>query len=197
MKPLRNNRRSGVRELVSSPFLFCCIVGMVILLGQSVGLAYTSGISDEPTLHNGQRMLLDSWTYHFHAPQRGDMVTFEAPPAALQLYHLPDKTRFVKRIIGLPGDSITINNTQVIVNGVTLHEPYVVLQGNPDHTYEYVTVPKNEYWVMGDDRLWSGDSREWGFVPRQNIEARVVAVLWPIAPNSGYLPNWSGVYQGV
>lgn len=190
MKSLSN--KGQAKGVLATCISIGIVVFLALLLRQCVQILRIVGFSDEPTLHNGQIVLEDTWTYRLHAPQRGDMISFVAPP--------DPKSWYEKRIIGLPGDTMTINDTQVIVNGVTLNEPYVspALQANPNkNKYESFTVPPNDYFVMGDDRRYSYDSRAWGFVPRQNIVGRTIAVLWPIAQNSGYLPDETYVYQGV
>src|SRR5207249_4038667 len=122
-----------------------------------------------PSVHNGQYMVVDTWTYRFsHPPRRGDVIVTVAPFNA--------KLLLLKRIVGIPFDTISISNTRVAVNGVTLDEKYVspALQGNPnDNKYEQVTLQKDEFWVLGDNRAYSGDSREFGVVPRKDIIGRV------------------------
>src|SRR6266699_1685191 len=109
---------------------------------------------------------------------------------------------YVEGIIGVPGDVITINDTTVIVDGVTLQETYVDprRQGNP---YQYkqiynLVVPANDYFVLGDNRAISSDSRNWGFVPRVNIIGRAAIVYWPFGEdNDGLVPNVSSVFDKV
>jgi signal peptidase I len=120
------------------------------------------------------------------------VIVFVAPPQPTLNY--------VKRIIAEPGDVITIQGTTVIVNGVKLNEPYVHAgyDGNPYAPIVNKTIPKNDYFVMGDDRKNSSDSRDWGFVPRQNIIGRAALVYWPLtAGNSGLLPDYSSVFAAV
>ena len=109
---------------------------------------------------------------------------------------------YVKRIIALPGDILTIRNTTVIVDGDTLNETYIApsRQGNP-FAYKQINniiVPPNDYFVLGDNRAQSSDSRDWGFVPRNNIVGRAVLVYWPFGEsNDGLVPNVSRVFANV
>ena len=152
------------------------------------------GTSMEPGLHNTELILVDKWTYLFHPPQRGDVVVFKAPPDPAEDY--------VKRVIGLPGDIVTIKGTTVVVDGVTLRETYVAPQdqGVPPgaRTITNLAVPPSDYFVLGDNRAVSADSRIWGLLPRQNIIGRADLVYWPLnRDNSGFLPDVSSVFAKV
>jgi signal peptidase I len=180
-----------VREVIETIVL---TVLMFLVIRFAVQNFNVEGTSMEPRLHNGELILVDKWTYLFHPPQRGDVIVFVAPPQPSQ--------DFVKRIIGVPGDRITIHNTIVIVNGVTLNETYVdpANQGNiwAYKNVENMPVPPNSYFVLGDDRIRSDDSRDWGFVPRQNIIGRAALIYWPLGQdNNGFLPNYSSVFANV
>ncbi len=180
-----------VREVIETAVL---TLVMFLIIRFAVQNYFVDGTSMEPNLHNQERILVDKWTYQFHSPARGDIIVFIAPPDPSQDY--------VKRIIGIPGDVITINETTVIVDGVTLQERYVDprRQGNP---YDYKTihdmvVPPGNYFVLGDNRDGSSDSRDWGFVPRQNIIGRASLVYWPFGQdNDGLIPNVSYVFANV
>ncbi len=179
-----------VREVIETIVL---TVLMFLVIRFAVQNFNVEGTSMEPRLHNGELILVDKWTYLFHPPQRGDVIVFVAPPEPTLDY--------VKRIIAVPGDRITINNTQVIVDGVTLKETYVapINQGNTSGAViQNELVPPGKYFVMGDDRIRSSDSRFWGFVPRANIIGRAALVYWPLQQdNYGFLPNYSSVFANV
>ncbi len=180
-----------VREVIETIVLTLLMFMVIRLAVQNFNI---DGMSMEPSLHNGELILVDKWSYLFHAPQRGDVVVFVAPRTPSQDY--------IKRIIGLPGDVITIQGTAVFVDGVKLNETYVdpARQGNPYafKTISNLVVPPNEYWVMGDNRAGSCDSRAFGFVPRQNIIGRAALVYWPLGQgNDGLLPNYSSVFAAV
>jgi signal peptidase I len=179
-----------VREVIETIVL---TVLMFLVIRFAVQNFNVEGTSMEPSLHNGELILVDKWTYLFHPPQRGDVIVFVAPPdPALD---------FVKRIIGVPGDRISVSGTTIIVDGVTLNESYVaaINQGNPyDANIQNKIVPPNMYFVLGDDRVRSDDSRRWGFVPRMNIIGRAALVYWPLQQdNNGFLPNVASVFANV
>ena len=193
-KPVKiaaNKSYHFVREVIETVVL---TVLMFFVISSAVQNYYVDGVSMEPNLHNTERILVDKWSYLFHPPERGDIIVFAAPPDPSQDY--------VKRIIALPGDIISIHNTTVIVDSVMLKETYIDprRQGNPYlfKQLNNIIVPPNEYFVLGDNRAQSSDSRDWGFVPRNNIVGRAVLVYWPFGEtNDGLVPNVSNVFANV
>lgn len=180
-----------VREVIETIVLTLL---MFLVIRFAVQNFYVDGTSMEPGLHNKELVLVDKWSYIFRPPSRGDVIVFVAPPQPSQDY--------IKRIIGIPGDVITIDDTVVTVDGVTLKEFYVdpKRQGNPTlgKQIKNVIIPPDHYFVLGDNRAGSSDSREWGFVPRQNIIGRAALVYWPLREdNDGFLPNVSSVFANV
>jgi signal peptidase I len=143
--------------------------------------------SMEPTLHCARpesgcqagysdRVLANRFIYHFRDPERGDIVVFETPPEALQ--RCGAGGTFVKRIIGLPGDRLAQQGGVLRVNGEPLRESY--LNGTaPGPDFRRVALGEDEYFMMGDNRAQSCDSREWGSVPRENLIGPVFGVYWP------------------
>jgi signal peptidase I len=180
-----------VREVIETIILTLL---MFLVIRFAVQNFNVEGPSMEPTLHNGELILVDKWSYLFRAPQRGDVIVFVAPPH-------PDQD-YVKRIIGIPGDHIVVDNTKVYVDGVLLNETYVspADQGNP-FAYKGIysqVIPPGMYFVLGDDRIRSSDSRDWGLVPRANIIGRAALVYWPLnQDNDGFLANVSSVFANV
>lgn len=177
------------REIIETIVLTVLMFLVIRLAVQNFNI---DGMSMEPGLHNQELILVDKWSYLFHSPARGDVVVFVAPPNPTQDY--------IKRIIGLPGDVITIQNTTVMVNGKPLKEPYIDprRQGNPYPPIVNRVIPPNAYFVLGDNRGGSSDSRDWGCVPESNIIGRAVAVYWPLGEdNNGLLPGASSAFQGV
>ncbi len=180
-----------VREVIETIVL---TVLMFLVIRFAVQNFNIEGHSMEPGLHDQELILVDKWTYLFHPPSRGDVIVFVAPPQPSQDY--------IKRVIGVPGDVITINNTTVIVDGVTLKETYVAPRNQgttfEDKAIHNLVVPPNDYFVLGDNRANSSDSRVWGFVPKQNIVGRAALVYWPLhQDNDGFLPNVSAVFASV
>ncbi len=146
--------------------------------------------SMEPTLHCARpdqgcearfsdRVLACRFCFHFWRPKRGDIIVFKTPPLA--------ETRcgaggtFVKRLIGLPGDRWEERNGYVYINGKRLNEPYVEQKRRLEDgkTLTEQTIPKDHFFMMGDNRGSSCDSREWGTVPRANLIGKVFATYWP------------------
>ncbi len=148
--------------------------------------------SMEPTLHCARpahgcesrfsdRVLANRFIYRFKEPERGDIVVFETPPAA--------RTRcgaggtFVKRLVGLPGERLELRSenglSYVYVNGRKLPEPYLGPNRRDARGPETFRVPQGQYFMMGDNRSQSCDSREWGTVPRENLIGKVFATYWP------------------
>ncbi len=136
-----------------------------------------SGTSMYPTLSDGNYLLIDELTYRIRPPERGEIIVFHDP----QDY----STYFVKRIIGLPGDRVIINNGSVTIddaqhpNGLLLKEPYLSAGTVTSGHYD-VMVPQGEYYVLGDNRPLSYDSRSWGFMPASDIVGLVRFRLWPL-----------------
>jgi len=180
-----------VREIIETIVLTLL---MFLIIRFAIQNFNVEGSSMEPNLHDKELILVDKWTYMFRAPERGDVIVFIAPPH-------PDMD-YVKRVVGLPGDVVTVRDTTIIVDGVMLSEPYVrpANQGNP-FAYKNITnqvVPPNSYFVLGDNRNVSSDSRDWGFVPRQNIVGRAAFVYWPLGQdNNGFLKNYAFVFDPV
>ncbi len=143
------------------------------------------GTSMEPSIHTNENGIVQPYASD-EAVQRGDIVDFHFP--------LQTNRDFCKRIIALPGDLLLINGTSVTLNGITLQEPYVAYQGNPSpHPYLVAVVPQNAYFVLGDNRNVSYDSRFWGFVPKNNLIGKIVS-LYGSPDNTGAVPNASGVF---
>jgi signal peptidase I len=109
--------------------------------------------------------------YMIHSPQRGDIIVFRAVPAGQ-----PDKD-FIKRVIGLPGETVAVHNDAVYINNKKLSEPYISTP--PTYTWGPAVVPKNDYFVLGDNRNNSQDSHLWRWLPKQYIIGKAWISYWP------------------
>lgn len=140
------------------------------------------GASMKPNFHDGEYILTDKISYRFQSPKRGDVIIFQSPT---------DKdVDFIKRVIGLPGEKVKISDGKIVIindqnkDGFTLNEPYQVNgptsggQGTPQNTL--VTIGTDEYFVLGDNRLESFDSRSWGMLPKKNIIGKAWLRYWPL-----------------
>jgi signal peptidase I len=124
------------------------------------------------------RVLANRLLYHFTSPERGDIVVFETPPRAEE--HCPPAGTFVKRIIALPGEMWEQRDGDVYVNGRRLDESSYIPRDRRDfQTYPARKISAGQYFVMGDNRTQSCDSRTWGAVPRKNLIGEVFATYWP------------------
>ena len=162
---------------------------LVLVLESEVAKPYRIPTSSmEPTLHcalpgpgclgkASDHVIAASVVYDLRSPQRGDIVVFKAP--ALAKTRCQEGGTFVKRIVGLPGERISERRGIVFVDGKRLLDPYVDPSRRDRLTRAWPRVPAHAYFVMGDNRANSCDSREWGTVPRGNLIGPVVATYWP------------------
>lgn len=138
---------------------------------------FVKGQSMEPNYENGDYLIIDELTYHFRNPERGEVIVFRYPNDTTQ--------RFIKRVIGLPGETIEIKNGQVTIyktNGTTetLDESSYLTSDIQTAGDIKTTLAENEYFVLGDNRPVSYDSRRWGVVPKEDIIGKVYLRAWPL-----------------
>jgi signal peptidase I len=176
------------------------LAGVIFFMVRGVAQTFrVEGPSMEPGLHNGQYLLVNKAVYFklnlstlskylpfidggdnperflFHGPQRGDVIVFKYPK---------DPSRdFIKRVIGVPGDTVSIHDGTVYVNGSALDEDY--LDETTRGPLQDTVVPEDSYFVMGDNRSNSSDSRSWGFVPEENIIGKAMFSYWPFSDIGG------------
>jgi signal peptidase I len=153
------------RDLVFSVVL---AVIVILFLYQPVKV---EGTSMMPTLDDQERIFINKFVYRFSRIDRGDTVVFWFPGD-------PSKS-YIKRVIGVPGDSVEVVHGTVVVNGHALEEEYVPSEFRDDNSMAAKTVPGDEYFVLGDHRSSSNDSRAWGMVPRRYIYGKAVFIYWP------------------
>jgi len=126
-------------------------------------------ISMQPTLFAGDFVIVNKMAYKLGHPSRGDVIVFRYPPD-------PGREPYIKRVIGLPGDTVRIAGGRVYVNGAALEEPYISAAPAYEGTWK---VPDDALFVLGDNRNSSSDSHQWGMVPLENVIGKAVVVYWP------------------
>jgi signal peptidase I len=151
------------------------------------------GTSMEPNFPNGEYLLTDKLSYRFGGADRGDVVVFEPPGS--------DGDEFIKRIIGLPGERIMLQNGKLFINGQELIEDYLpdnlITQAGPFLSEGVeITIPTDRYFVLGDNRNASSDSRVWGFVSKSKITGRAWVVYWPMS-SAGLIEKPAYSYSSI
>ncbi|MCA9933529.1 MAG: signal peptidase I [Ardenticatenaceae bacterium] len=152
--------REIIETFLLTFFIFWLVNGLI-------GRYKIDGSSMNPTLYNGQYLIINNISYLLDEPQRGDVIVFKHPQNDLNL---------IKRVVGLPGDHVEVHDKQVFVNGVPIDEPYI--QAAPAYSGSW-DVPENEYFVLGDNRNNSSDSHSWSFLPEENILGKAEVIYWP------------------
>lgn len=185
------------------------IVELVAIVAFAVGLALLiqafavkpyqiPSASMKPTLQVGQRVLVQRVSYHFSDPQIGDIVVFHPPKGAADAQRCglqpkppneacpepvdsADETNFIKRIVALPGDTLSIKDGHAIVNGEPIEDDFIApCVGASCNFRKPITIPPDHFFMMGDNRGESDDSRFWGPVPREWIIGKAFATYWPL-----------------
>jgi signal peptidase I len=179
--PATQNWKGFLREILET-------VGLALILFLGINLisarVRVEGFSMLPTLKNGEYVLISRLSYKLGTYQRGDIIVFRPPmypdaPLWQRVFGLPiddDYEDYIKRIIGLPGETVRIANGTVYINGVELVESYIAAP--PDYSNEW-TIPAGQLFVLGDNRNNSADSHAWGFLPEENVLGKALVVYWP------------------
>lgn len=146
------------------------MMAIVLFLGINVISARVrvDGFSMRPTLEDGEFVLVSKLNYRFSEIERGDIIVFHYP--------MNPEQELIKRVMGLPGDHIIVQNGTVSINGQILDEPYIA--ASPLYAGEWV-VPEGQIFVLGDNRNDSSDSHSWGFLPHENVVGKAVVIYWP------------------
>lgn len=167
--------RSMLREIIETVVLTALIFIALRFAFQNFRI---EGQSMEPNFHEGQFLIINKLEYRFHPPERGDVIVFHSPDN-------PQKD-FIKRIIGLPGEQLQIQDGRVLINGQPLEEPYLAnpVSGN----WGPATVAPDQYFVLGDNRNNSSDSRNWGMLPMAKMIGKAWISYWP-PPTWGLVPH--------
>jgi len=178
--------------------LYIVVISLIIVLPIRAFIAQpyvVSGASMDNTFQNGNYLIVNEISYRFEEPKRGEVIVFKVPPKGLELQKIAlNKTvYYIKRIIGLPGETVEINGDEVKIynkenpKGIVLNEPYIYIDKDStsisskafSSIKEKVTLKDGEYFVMGDNRHNSSDSRLWGVLPKENIIGRSLIRLFP------------------
>jgi signal peptidase I len=173
--------RSGRAALEWGILLVAALVIAIVIRTFVFQAFYIPSESMVPTLKIGDRVLVNKLSYKLHDPRRGDIVVFKAPPAAATA----DIKDLVKRLVGLPGDSIEGKDGKIYINGRALSEPYLP-KGTQSRTFGPQKVPPNSYFMLGDNRQYSKDSTFFGPIKRSDFIGRVFMRIWP-ASHLGFL----------
>ena len=164
-----------MRELLNTAIYLLCVLGAVWLVITFVGQrTEVEGASMENTLHNGDNLIVDKLSYRFHDPERFDIIVFP--------FQFQDNTYYIKRIIGLPGETVEIRDGHIYIDGSSEPLDDVETKEYMVGNYGPYTVPEGCYFVMGDNRNDSKDSRYWinPYVSKDKILGKAVFRYWPI-----------------
>lgn len=165
-------KESGLWE-----FIKVVVISVAIVLPIRAYIAQpfiVSGASMEPNFHDGEYLIIDELTYAFRKPERGEVIVFRYP--------LNTSEFFIKRIIGLPGETVEIKNGKILINGEVFPETYISAEIKKETLPSLAAkLDMNDYFVLGDNRPKSSDSRFWGALPKDKIMGRALLRLWPVA----------------
>ncbi len=176
--------KNFLREVLETLGLAVILFLVINLISARVRV---DGFSMRPTLEDGEFVLISRLAYQFGSFQHGDIIVFRPPmyPEAgyfRRLLGLPnisdDYEDYIKRVIGLPGDTVKIENGTIWINDALVNEPYIAAP--PDYSGQW-TVPEGDLFVLGDNRNNSADSHAWGFLPKQNVLGKAVVIYWPFS----------------
>ncbi len=167
-----------LRELIETLLLAAILF---LLINTFTGRYEVLSVSMEPTLHEGQRLIVSKASYWLHPPERGDIIVIKP------LHSDADAIPLIKRVIGLPGDQVEARDGRIWVNDTAINEPYIA--GPPNYQNRW-TVEAGYYFVLGDNRNNSSDSHSWGVIPGANVIGKAVFRYWPLE-KLGTFPHYT------
>ena len=168
-QPPSNGRPAWITFLTETLQTIILAIVLYFLIDSVIARVRVENISMLPTLQPGEFIIVNKMAYKLGEIKGGDIVVF----------HFPQDPRedYIKRVIGVPGDTITVENGKVLVNNRPLTEPYI--SAPPQYTGTW-TVPEDKLFVLGDNRNQSSDSHSWGFVPLENLVGKALVIYWPL-----------------
>lgn len=170
LTPLQPKRWAILKQSLRDILETVLLAGIIfIIINTITARIKIQSVSMEPTLYENDFVIVNKLAYRFGEPSRGDIIVFRPPED-------PTSIPFIKRVIGLPGDAILVEQGQVYVNGYLLREPYIKTSPSADGSW---SVPEGQLFVMGDNRNNSSDSRSWGSVPLDNVIGTAELVYLP------------------
>jgi len=173
---MNDRMRYWIKEWVE-PIIIALILALIIRTFIVQAFKIPTG-SMRPTLLEGDRILVNKFIYKFKDPERGDVIVFKSPE--------DKKKDFIKRLIGLPGETVEIANGTVLIDnravqkGSVIRERYYYNRGDFGTADQYITVPLDDYYVLGDNSISSRDSRYWGFLPKRSVIGKAFLIYWPL-----------------
>ncbi len=176
-KKLNKNKKARyiIKEWVE-PIIIAVILALIIRAFVVQAFKIPTG-SMRPTLIEGDRILVNKFIYKFKEPKRGDMLVFVSPE--------DKKKDFIKRLVGLPEETLEISNGTILINDKAvekdsiIREIYYYNRGDFGKRNEVIKIPKNAYYVLGDNSISSRDSRYWGFLPKKYLLGKAFLIYWP------------------
>ncbi len=162
--------RGGFRRFLFD-LLETVLLSLVLFLGINAISARirVESISMQPTLYAGDFIIVNKLAYKLGSPARGDIVIFHYPPN-------PDIEPYIKRVVGLPGETVRVSGGKVYIDDVPINEPYLAAAPNYEGTW---AIPGDALFVLGDNRNKSSDSHSWGMVPMDNVIGKAEVIYWP------------------
>lgn len=168
-QPEIKGKETGIFRFIVD-ILETLVLSVILFIGINAVSARirVDGSSMEPTLHSGEFVIVNKLSYKFGDPAQGEIVVFHFPRDPAQEY--------IKRVIGLPGDEVVINQGRIFVNNQLIDEPYIAAEPGYEGTW---VVPEGHLFVLGDNRNNSSDSHNWGTVPQEYVIGKAVFIYWP------------------